>query len=77
MPTISKSELEANMCSVFRDLERTGEEVIVTDRGKPVLRISPYREEPKTLREMFADIKGKAVFSGDPDDPTAGEWKDS
>lgn len=77
MLTISKSKLKANMLSVFRDLERSGEEAVVTDRGKPVLRISPYREEPRTLKEMFADIRGKAVFNEDPDEPTTSEWKET
>ena len=77
MISISKSKLKANMLSVFRNLEETGTEAIVTDRGKPVLRIVPYVERPKTVRELFADVQGKLVFNEDPDAPTIAEWSDA
>jgi antitoxin (DNA-binding transcriptional repressor) of toxin-antitoxin stability system len=75
MITISKSKLKANMLSVFRELEQTGGEAIVTDRGNPVLRIVPF-EQKKTVRELFADVQGTVIFHDDPDAPTTEEWKD-
>lgn len=42
MTRVSISELKAKL-SQFLDLVRQGEEVIVTDRGKPVARIGPLR----------------------------------
>ena len=44
--TVSKSRLKARALEYFRQVERTGEELIVTDRGRPVLKIVPYREDP-------------------------------
>ena len=35
MPTISKTKLKANMLRVFREIEASGEELIVTDRNQP------------------------------------------
>ena len=75
MITISKSKLKTHMLRIFRELEQSGEEAIVTDRGNPVLRIVPY-EQKKTVRELFADVQGKVIFHGDPDAPTTDEWKD-
>lgn len=43
--TISKSKFKPRMLQYFREVEETEEEIIITDRGKPVLKISPYKEE--------------------------------
>ena len=43
MMIISKSRLKANMFEIFRQVEETGEEVIVTDHNRPVLRIQPIQ----------------------------------
>ena len=39
MDTISKSKLKANMLRIFREIEASGEALIVADRGRAVLRI--------------------------------------
>ena len=40
---VSKSELKARAFELFRQVQDSGEELIVTDRGKPVLKVVPYR----------------------------------
>lgn len=35
MELISKSEFKVHALEVFRDIEKTGESRIITDRGKP------------------------------------------
>lgn len=52
MPSISKSKLKAKMLRIFRDIEETGEEWVVTDPNRPVLRIQPI-EQKKTVEEVF------------------------
>ena len=74
MLTVSKSRLKANMLSIFREIERTGEEVVVTDRGIPVIKIQRL-EDKRPLDEVFADVRGKVVFHEDPDEPTTEEWE--
>ena len=53
--TISKSRFKARALEYFREVERTGRELVITDRGEPVIRIVPYRAEPgwtlQSLRE--------------------------
>ena len=41
--SISKSKLKAKMLAIFRELEASGEELIVTDRDRPVLKIVPIK----------------------------------
>ena len=44
---VSKSEFKARALEYFRKVERTGEPLITTDRGWPVLKIVPYLEDPE------------------------------
>ena len=73
MQTISKSKLKAHMLQVFREIEQTGEELIVTDNNRPVLRILPLRGR-RSVEEVFGPYKGHVVFHEDPDTPTEAEW---
>jgi len=40
---VSKSEFKAKALEYFRQIEATGETLIVTDHGKPALEVRPYR----------------------------------
>ena len=73
MPSISKSKLKANMLRIFREIEETGEEWIVTDHNRPVLRIQPIVKK-KTVEEVFGAIQGKVVYRADINTPTTDEW---
>ena len=74
MTTITKSRLKAEMLGVFRKLERNGGELIVTDRGRPVLKISPLGPERESVVDVFADVSGKAVYREDIMKPATEEW---
>lgn len=73
MLTISKSKLKAHMLQVFRQIEQTGEEVIVTDNNRPVLRIQPIVRK-LDVDEVFASYRGKVVIHEPLDTPTTDEW---
>lgn len=55
METISKSELKAHALKVFRKIEKSGQSVIVTDRGKPTLEIRKLRQQKQTPLESLKD----------------------
>ena len=44
---ISKSKFKPRALHYFREIEKTGRELIICDRGKPVLKIVPYTEDPE------------------------------
>lgn len=75
MQSISKSKLKAQMLRIFRELEDSGEELIVTDRGRPVLRIQPVSKK-KTVDDVFGAIRGGVIYHEDIDLPTAGKGTD-
>ncbi len=59
--TISKSELRAKMGEIFRGIEAKGNELIVTDHGRPVLKIVPIKKK-ETVQEISGDIQGQAII---------------
>ena len=73
MPSISKSKLKADMLRIFREIEESGEEWIVTDHNRPILRIQPITQK-KTVEEVFGAIQGKVVYRQDINTPTTDEW---
>ena len=74
MLSISKGRLKATMLEVFREIEKSGQPVIVTDRGKPVLRVEPYRQAMDTGL-AFSDLK--VVYHEDILLPTESEWSET
>jgi antitoxin (DNA-binding transcriptional repressor) of toxin-antitoxin stability system len=75
MLTISKSKLKAQMLKIFREIEESGEEVIVTDNNRPVLRIVPIVQK-KSVEELFAPYQGKVIYYEDINTPTIDEWSE-
>ncbi len=74
MKKVSKSELKAKMFEHFRELEAKGGSLIVTDYGKPVLKIVPVKEE-QSVAELFSAVRGKVKIDRDAAlESTVEEW---
>ena len=55
--TVSKSRFKARALELFREVERTRKPIIITDRGNPVLKLSPYADDPReTLRVLRESV---------------------
>lgn len=75
METVPKGVLKAKMLQYFRQVEESGEDLIVTDHGRPVVRVSAIR--PKvSAASLFADVRGRVKYRGDLLAPTMAEWPD-
>lgn len=71
--TVSKSKLKAHALEYFREVERTGRELIVTDHGRPVLKIVPYKPDPK---QALQALRGTVLQYDKPMEPVALEdWE--
>jgi antitoxin (DNA-binding transcriptional repressor) of toxin-antitoxin stability system len=71
--TVSKSRFKARALEYFRDIEHTGEEVIITDKGKPVLKISLLVEEPD---EILKSLRNSVLSYEDPTEPVGlDDWE--
>ena len=69
MKSISKSYLKAHMLRLFREVERSGEALVVTDNNKPVLKVVPIEAE-QTVTDTFASFVGQVTYNRSVDEPT-------
>ena len=76
MASISKGKLKANMLRIFREIESSGEELIVTDRNRPVLRILPIARK-LSVEDAFGEVSGGVVYCEDINAPTVDEWREA
>jgi prevent-host-death family protein len=69
--SVSKSRFKARALELFRQVERTGEPIIITDHGTPVLKVLPYRDDPaaalRLLRETVVKYEAPTEPVGDDD----------
>ena len=70
---VSKSEFKAKALEFFRQVEASGESVIVTDHGRPALEVRPYRGLERNPLDV---LRGSVVRYENPTDPVGeGEWE--
>lgn len=70
---ISKTRFKARALEYFREVERTGRELVITDRGRPVVKLVPYTAEPG--RALLA-LRESVVRYDAPTEPVGeGEWE--
>ncbi len=71
--TISKSRFKPRALHYFREVERTGKDLIISDRGRPVLRITLYHEDPD---KALKGLRNTVVAYEDPMEPVGQEdWE--
>jgi antitoxin (DNA-binding transcriptional repressor) of toxin-antitoxin stability system len=68
MKTVSRNRLQAEMPEICGKIEQSGEELVVTDDGRPVLSIRPILHG-RSFDEMVAGLDGSVVFHEDLDTP--------
>ncbi|MFM0291000.1 type II toxin-antitoxin system Phd/YefM family antitoxin [Paraburkholderia megapolitana] len=70
---VSKSEFKAKALEFFRQIESSGESIIVTDHGKPVLEVRPFGGIERSPLDV---LRGSVVRYDNPTDPVAeGDWE--
>jgi len=72
MKTVSKSEFKPKSLAYLREVEETGEPLIITDRGRPVVRIEAYAP----LEEVRERLRGCVIRYDEPTGPVGeGDWE--
>ena len=70
---LSKSRFKARALELFRRVERTGEEIIITDHGRPVVKIIPYSAEPSRI---LSELRETVVRYDAPEEPVGvDDWE--
>jgi prevent-host-death family protein len=74
MKQMRASVFKARCLSVMNDVQATGEPVIVTKRGKPVVKVVPIKLEKD---DIFGFMAGKFDIVGDIESPVVPlkDWK--
>lgn len=69
----SKAQFKSRALEYFRRVQETGEALIITDRGRPAIRIERYHAlDP----DPFRALKGTVKRYDDPEEPVAEEdWE--
>lgn len=71
--TVSKSQFKPRALNFFREVEQTGQAIIITDRGKPVLKLVPYTEDPEV---WLKPLRGTVISYKQPTESVAEEdWE--
>ena len=69
---VSKSEFKAKALELFRQVEASGESVVITDHGKPALEVRPYRSDARPPLDV---LRGSVVRYVDPTSPVDVDWE--
>ncbi len=69
--TMKASEFKARCLALMDEIAMSGEEIIVTKRGKPVARLAPCERTPRTL----FGAGGEIAMHDDLIEPVDVEWE--
>ena len=70
---ISKSQFKPRALQYFREVQESGVELIITDHGKPVLKIIPYFEDQD---HVLKRLRNTVIKYEDPTEPVGlEEWE--
>jgi len=70
--TIKASEFKARCLKIMDQVAKSGEPVTITKKGKPVSKLVPADERPKTL---LGAMKGRVKILGDIISPIDVKWE--
>ena len=71
--TIEASEFKAKCLKLMDEVAESGEEIVITKNGRPVLRLTPYRGKSEMT---FGRNRDNIRILGDIVEPMPAEWID-
>lgn len=70
---VSKSRFKSRALEYFRQVENSRKPLIITDRGKPVLKVVPFSEDPE---DILKELRNSVVKYKDPTKPVGeADWE--
>jgi prevent-host-death family protein len=69
---IKASEFKAKCLALMDEVARTGESVVITKKGEPLVELVPHKSKAK--KDAFGILKGELVITGDIMSPIDVEW---
>jgi antitoxin (DNA-binding transcriptional repressor) of toxin-antitoxin stability system len=73
---VSKSQFKAHALEFFRQVEASGETLVITDHGRPALEMRPFRARDSHGDHPLALLSGSVLQYDEPFEPVAeGDWE--
>lgn len=73
MQTVSKAQFKSQLLEYLRKVEKGKKPLVVTHAGKPVIKVTPYVENPQ---EILKSLRGKITKYENPTEPVGIEdWE--
>ena len=69
---VKASEFKAKCLALMDEVARTGEPVVITKKGEPLVQLVPHKS--RTKKDAFGILKGELVITGDIMAPIDVEW---
>ncbi len=73
--TISKSKFKPAALEYFRQVQETQEELIISDHGRPVLKIVPYHDPAHAKPDPISTLRGTLTRYEQPFGPITEAWE--
>jgi prevent-host-death family protein len=71
--TVSKSAFKSKALQYFREVEKSRTPLVITDHGKPVLKVVPFSEDPEAV---LRELRGSVIEYVDPTEPVGdSDWE--
>ena len=72
---VSKSRFKAQALELFRQVEASGEPLVITDHGRPTLEVRPYRPVRSDANPL-EELRGSVLRFDDPFAPVGeNDWE--
>ena len=72
---VSKSRFKAQALELFRQVEASGEPLVITDHGRPTLEVRPYRSVRPDANPL-EELRGSVLRFDDPFAPVGeNDWE--
>jgi prevent-host-death family protein len=73
MTSVSKSRFKSQALHFFRIVEKSRKPIIITDRGRPVLKVIPYSDNPE---ELLKELRHTVTKYASPTEPVGlDDWE--
>lgn len=73
MQTISKAQFKSQLLEYLRKVEKDKKPLVVTHAGKPVVKVTPYVEDPQ---EILKSLRGSITKYEKPTEPVGvDDWE--
>ena len=73
---VSKSQFKAQALALFREIETSGEPLVITDHGRPALEVRPYQPLRSHGDDPLEALRGSVTHYDHPFEPVAeSDWK--